>query len=81
MFQIGFQYDPVLSSTAWVTPRSASQSANRPRFSVIVPKVRSSLCGWPAVPGVSTHATTVFLCTSNPQHRSCTTCIAASSPV
>jgi hypothetical protein len=43
----------------------------------MVPKVRSSLRAAPPSPGTSTHAATTFLCTSNPQHRSWTTCIVA----
>jgi hypothetical protein len=79
-FQTGFPYDPVLSIAPWLTPRSASQSANRSRSSAIVPNVRSSWRAAPPSPGVNAHAATTLLCTSSPQHRAWTTCIVASSP-
>src|SRR5579859_480328 len=44
------------------------------RSLVMVPNVRTSLC-----PGVITHATTDFLCTSSPAHLSCTISIATIS--
>src|SRR5579859_1314919 len=44
------------------------------RSLVMVPNVRTSLC-----PGVITHATTDFLCTSSPAHLSCTISIATTS--
>jgi hypothetical protein len=38
----GFQYTPVDSMAAWVTPYSASQSARANKSAVMVPKVRTS---------------------------------------
>ena len=72
MLYTGFQYDPVLSIATWVQPAACSQSASFSRSRVIVLNVRTSRRGLPPIPGVSRHATTVFLCTSSPQHRSCT---------
>src|SRR5919197_1619628 len=48
-----------------VQPRTSSQSASANNSAVIVPKVRVSCPS-----GVRTQATTVFLCTSKPAHRS-----------
>ena len=45
----------------------------------MVPKVRTRRRAPPPASVTSTHATTVFLCTSSPQHRSWTICIAATS--
>src|SRR3990172_6685629 len=58
-----------------VQPVAASQSAIASTSVVIVLNVRVALAGCPRSPGVSKHATTVFLCTSSPQHRSCRTSI------
>ena len=69
-FQIGCQYTPVLSIATWVQPAAASQSAKASRSSVIVPKVRTAWRGRRPGRGVTRQATTVFLCTSSPQHRS-----------
>ena len=52
----------------WVTRRSRSQSDSSRSFRVVVPNV---LVSWDS--GVITQATTDFLCTSSPQHLSCTT--------
>src|SRR5581483_6811721 len=80
-FHTGCQYTPVLSIATCVTPCSASQSANASGSAVVVGKVRICLVGspGPALPGVSTHATTVCLWTSRPQPRSYSTSIADSS--
>src|SRR4029453_8309574 len=57
-----------------VQPQPSSQAASINSSTVIVPKVRVS---WPSE--VRTQATTVFLCTSKPAHRSYMTCIATSA--
>ena len=75
MVQSESQYTPVLSSAAWVTPRDANHAASRSRSSVIVPNVRTSFSTPPPGPGTIRQATTLRLWTSNPQHRSSTTCI------
>src|SRR5918999_5343795 len=65
----GRQYSPVLSIATWVIPASANQSDKASKSGVIVPNSRSSMrpsACWPAGSGVTRHAITVFLCTSNP---------------
>src|SRR6266545_7299330 len=69
----GFQYTPVASSAMCVTSASVSHAASASSAPSIVLNVRVSRCTDPPGPGRSTHATTVFLCTSSPAQRSCTT--------
>src|SRR4051812_41486052 len=59
-----------------VTPNWSSQSDSASRSRVIVPNVRIVRSTRPSDDVTSTQATTVFLWTSSPQHRSCSTCIA-----
>ena len=66
MFQMGFQYTPVLSMPTCVTWFWSSQSASSRSSRVVVPNSRTCWCGWPCVPGVSTQTEMVFLCTSMP---------------
>src|SRR5215813_3562731 len=73
MLNTGFQYTPVLSIATCVHPALLSQSPNCSSSSVIVAKVRISFR-----PLVTSHATTVLACTSNPQQLSYTTSIASS---
>ena len=74
--QTGYQYTPVDSITTWVTPPSSSQSRKDSSPFIVVRKVRIvfSRSSGPA-PGVRMHATTVFLCTSRPAHRSINTSV------
>src|SRR4029453_17116406 len=65
----GFQNTPVDSMATWVTPNSPSHLPRSSRSPVIVPNVRTSFVTCPASSRIRTHATTVFLCTSNPAHR------------
>jgi hypothetical protein len=69
----GFQYTPVDSIATCVQPAATSQSTNASRSAVIVPNVRISLRGVAPAPGTIKQATIVFLCTSTPQQRVCTT--------
>src|SRR5918911_3612341 len=69
MFHTGFQYGPVLSMAAWVTPSAASQSDSASRSAVMVPKVRTVRRACPFSPDTITQATTLFLWMSSPQQR------------
>ena len=70
-----FPVTPVFSIATCVTPCSLSQLLNFSRSSLIDPKLRTCLCGWPLLPGTIEHATMSFLWISSPQHRSWTTSI------
>src|SRR5947207_2731134 len=72
---MGFQKTPVLSIATHVQSCSLSQSRKRTKSGVMVLKVRHSLRCCPCS-GKRRQATTVFLCTSRPAHRSETICIA-----
>jgi hypothetical protein len=74
MLNTGFQESPVLSMATGVQPHASRPSASARRAAVIVANVRVSC---PA--GVTTQATTVFLCTSKPAHRSSMTGIATAA--
>src|SRR5262249_25358450 len=63
----------------WVHPHASSQAESASNSTVIVPKVRISWTQPSSPPGITTQATTVFLCTSKPAHRSYRTCIATSA--
>src|SRR5438105_2702944 len=67
----------VLSIATWVTPYPPSQSRNASSSAVVVPNVRTCCSRTLVRPGTRTHATTVFLWTSNPQQRSITRSMAA----
>src|SRR6266852_573526 len=75
----GFQYTPVVSTTACVQASARNQSASASNPLVVVPKVRTS---WRTAPGsvTRTQATTVFLCTSSPAHRAWITSIGPPRP-
>src|SRR5439155_13757975 len=66
----GCQYTPVDSIATCVTWFSASHWRNSKRSAVIVPNLRSVLCTVASFGSrMRTHATTNFLCTSNPHTR------------
>jgi hypothetical protein len=73
---MGFQYTPVDSIARTPTARPRSQSERASNSAVIVPHVCTSRSPVPSGCVTRTQATTVRLCTSNPQQRSYTTCIA-----
>src|SRR5215471_1572348 len=66
----GFQYEPVLSITTWVTPCCFSQSRNASSCDRIVPNCRISTWGSPCNGPTMTHTAKNFLPTSIPAHRS-----------
>src|SRR6516162_8794335 len=66
----GFQYEPVLSITTWVTPCSLSQLRNASSSDRIVPNFRISTWGSPCNGPTMTHTAKNFLPTSIPAHRS-----------
>ena len=78
-FQIGFHYTPVDSMAACVQPAALNHSRRISKSAVIVVKVRTVLVDCPRGPGVSRHATIVFLCTSSPAQRAYSTSIVSSS--
>src|SRR6266566_979518 len=61
-----------------VHPHASSQAESASKSTVIVPKVRISWLQPPCPSGVNTQATTVFLWTSKPAHRSYMMCITTS---
>jgi len=75
----GRQYTPVDSMAMCVTPQPPSQSASASRSAVIVPQVLTRRRTVPSGSVSSTHATTLRLWTSIPQHRGWTTCLVPSS--
>jgi len=66
----GFQYEPVLSITTWVTSCCFSQSRNLSSSARIVPNLRISTRGSPSNGPTMTHTAKNFLPTSIPAHRS-----------
>src|SRR5919201_570625 len=71
----GHQYTPVLSMATCSTCCVCSQALNARKDAVMVLNVRTCRCTRPSACVLSTQATTVSLWTSNPQHRSYTTCM------
>jgi hypothetical protein len=69
MLKTGFQYTPVDSMAACVTPHSPNQSRRLRNSAVVVPNSRICLFGSAPAPGVSTHAAIVSLWTSKPAQR------------
>src|SRR5688572_4798326 len=66
----GCQNTPVDSIATCVTFSSANHWRSSTRSAVIVPNLRSVLCTVPSFESrIRTHATTNFLCTSNPHAR------------
>src|SRR6476659_7330084 len=59
----------------WVTPWLVNQSSRANKSAVIVPKERRCRRTLPSGSVSKRQATTVFLWTSRPQQRACTTCI------
>src|SRR5512134_513793 len=71
----GCQYTPVDSIATCVTFSSANHWRSSVRSAVIVPNLRSVLCTVPSFESrMRTHATTTFLCTSNPHTRPYSAC-------
>ena len=66
----GFQHEPVLSITTWVTPCCFSQSRNPSSSARIVPNFRISTRGSPSNGPTMTHTAKNFLPTSIPAQRS-----------
>src|SRR5262249_12551568 len=67
---------PVLSIATCSTRCRLSQSLSASRSAVMAPKLCTSRCTVPSGSLSSTQATTVLWCTSSPQQRAYTTCMA-----
>ena len=78
--QTGFQYTPVASIAAWVTPWPASQRARRSSSEVVVPNV-SARCSTRPWSTTRAQATTLSRWTSSPAQRGCKTSMTPSSPL
>ena len=71
----GHQKTPVLSRATHSTSCSRNHPLNAARSAVMVLTLRTCSLTDPSACVISTHATTVALCTSSPAHRAYTACI------